>query len=67
MNVSPTVTYDTNSAWMPPATPASAHEIANAIILQRNVGTPMHFGDVLVVVDREQPGAEPRRVESSAR
>ena len=32
-NVSPTVTYETNSAWMPPATPASAHETANAASL----------------------------------
>ena len=27
------VTYDTNSAWMPPATPASAQETPNATSL----------------------------------
>jgi hypothetical protein len=33
LKVSPAVTYDTNSAWMPPATPASAHEMAYATSL----------------------------------
>ena len=33
VKTSPTVTYDRNSAWMPPATPASAHEMPNATSL----------------------------------
>ncbi len=39
--VSATVTYDTKIAWMPPATPARKHEMASAIILNQNVGTPI--------------------------
>ena len=33
VKTSPDVTYDRNRAWMPPATPASAQEIANAASL----------------------------------
>jgi hypothetical protein len=33
--VSATVTYETNTAWMPPAKPASAHEMAKAASLKR--------------------------------
>jgi hypothetical protein len=33
LNVLFAVTYDTNSAWMPPATPASAHETPSATSL----------------------------------
>ena len=33
VKTSPAVTYERNSAWMPPATPASAHEMASAISL----------------------------------
>ena len=40
VNVSPAVTYETNSACMPPAMPARPHDTANAAILQRKVGTP---------------------------
>ena len=32
-NTSLVVTYEMNSAWMPPARPASAHEMPNAISL----------------------------------
>jgi hypothetical protein len=41
LKISLVVTYDTNSAWMPPAQPASAHEIASAPSFQRYVGTPI--------------------------
>ncbi len=33
LNVPFAVTYDTNNAWMPPATPASAQETPNATSL----------------------------------
>ncbi len=33
LNVPFAVTYETNSAWMPPATPASAQETPNATSL----------------------------------
>jgi hypothetical protein len=33
LNVDGAVTYWTNSAWMPPATPASAHDEPNATSL----------------------------------
>ena len=32
-NTSPAVTYEMNIAWMPPAMPASAHEMPNATSL----------------------------------
>jgi hypothetical protein len=35
LNVSAVVMYETNSAWMPPAQPASAQEIASAPSFQR--------------------------------
>ena len=59
-NVSPAVTYDTNSAWMPPAAPAKPHDSAKRRQLVAERRHAHHLRHVLVVVDREQPGAELR-------